>query len=220
MIRYERGKITHGGFLCHVGSFRRSRFSYRWLGSRPPRSAQERRFLFDEDPLGFIARGFSAGQGTWHVVEGDTGNVFAQLAKNAKPVFNITLLNDSTARDLDMAVRLKSVAGLYEQGGGLVWRAHDTRNYYLCRYNPLDGSLRLYKVVDGARSLLQNADAGKAQGWHSMGVAMTSDHIECFLNGKRLLAHDDGSLRSAGKIGLWTQADAQTEFDHLSFTAR
>jgi hypothetical protein len=181
---------------------------------------QERKFVFDEDPLGFIARGFSSGQGTWHVVEGDTGKVFAQLAKNPKTVFNITLLSDSTARDLDTAVRIKAVAGLYEQGGGVVWRAQDTRNYYLCRYNPLEGNLRLYKVVGGARSLLQSAEAGKATGWHSIGVAMTSDHIECFLDGQRLLAHDDGALRAAGKIGLWTQADAQTEFDHLSLTAR
>jgi hypothetical protein len=188
--------------------------------SSSPAQGQERRWLFDADPLGFIARGFSSGPGTWHVIQGDTGNVFAQTAKNAKTVFNITLLDDSSARDLDISVQMKAIAGLFEQGGGLVWRAQDTRNYYLCRYNPLHENFRLYKVVDGVRSLLQNAEAGKTPGWHSIGVAMTSDHIECFLDGKRLLAHDDASLRAAGKIGLWTQADAQSEFDDLSFVAR
>ncbi len=189
-----------------------------WVAS--PVFGQERRWMFDDDPLGFIARGFSAGTGTWQVVLGDTGNVFAQTAKNAKTVFNITLLDDSSARDLDISVRMKPIAGLFEQGGGLVWRARDARNYYLCRYNPLDDNFRLYKVVEGARSLLQNADAGKTPGWRSLGVAMTGDHIECFLDGKKLLAHDDASLRGAGKIGLWTQADAQSEFDDLSFVAR
>jgi hypothetical protein len=185
-----------------------------------PALGQQRRWTFDDDTPGVIARGFTAGPGAWSIVHCDTGNALAQSAKNDKTVFNITLADDTSARDLDMSVRMKPNAGVFEQGGGLVWRARDTRNYYLCRYNPLHETFRLYKVVDGARSLLQNADVDKTPGWHSLGVAMTSDHIECFLDGKKLLVHDDPSLRAAGKIGLWTQADAQTEFDDLSFVAR
>ena len=185
-----------------------------------PALGQERRWNFDDDPLGFIARGFTAGSGTWSVVSSDSGNSFAQSARNVEGVLNIALVDDSSARDLDLSVRMKPVAGEFDQGGGLVWRACDKRNYYLCRYNPLDDNFRLYKVVEGTKSLLQNADVGKTPGWHSIGVAMTSDHIECFLDGKKLLVHDDPSLRAAGKIGVWTKADAQSQFDDLSFVAR
>jgi hypothetical protein len=33
---------------------------------------------------------------------------------------------------------MKAVAGKEDQGGGLVWRAMDSNNYYVARYNPLE----------------------------------------------------------------------------------
>jgi hypothetical protein len=45
---------------------------------------------------------------------------------------------------------------------------------------------------------------------------MSRDHVECFLDGKKLLEADDTTFPQAGKIGLWTKADAQTNFDDLT----
>ena len=160
------------------------------------------------------------GRGTWRVERSDSGNALAQLAKSADPVFNIILADDTSARELDLSVRMKPAAGEFDQGGGLVWRAQDRRNYYLCRYNPLEDNFRLYKVVDGKRSLLQNADVDKTPGWHAIAVIMAGDHIECSLDGKKLLTFDDPSITAAGKIGLWTKADAQSLFDDLTFAVR
>jgi len=47
---------------------------------------------------------------------------------------------------------------------------------------------------------------------------MVGDHIQCFLDGKKLLDVQDTTFPAAGKVGLWSKADAQTYFD--DFTIR
>jgi hypothetical protein len=42
---------------------------------------------------------------------------------------------------------------------------------------------------------------------------MKGDHIECFLDGKKHLDTKDATITKAGKVGLWSKADAQTYFD-------
>jgi hypothetical protein len=44
---------------------------------------------------------------------------------------------------------------------------------------------------------------------------MTGQKIESNFNGKKYLEATDGTFKDPGKIGLWTTADAQTEFDSL-----
>lgn len=43
-------------------------------------------------------------------------------------------------------VRLKSVKGEKDQGGGFVWRYTNKENYYVVRANPLQDNVVLYKV--------------------------------------------------------------------------
>src|SRR6266567_2465356 len=89
--------------------------------------------------------------------------------------FGATLFaaDDTNAKDVDVSVKMKAVAGETDQGGGLVWRARDAKNYYLARYNPLEDNYRLYKVVDGKRTLIQNADITHSGGWHTLRVTMS-----------------------------------------------
>src|SRR5262249_12970042 len=147
----------------------------------------KRTWTFDEETTGQIAKGFVSEVGTWTVVDSDQGKAFAQSAKNANSVFNITLATDTNAKDVDLSVRMKAVAGEIDQGGGLVWRARDARNYYLTRYNPLEDNFRVYKVVDGKRTLLQNVDIPHTPGWHTLKIEMDGDHIECYYDGKKYL---------------------------------
>ena len=55
--------------------------------------------------------------------------------------------------------------------------------------------------------------------WHTLAVRMKGDVIECSLNGKKQLEATDAMFSKAGKIGLWTKADAQTYFDKLEVAA-
>ena len=179
----------------------------------------KRTWTFDDEASGQIAKGFTNEVGQWSVVASDKGKALAQSAKNPNAVFNITLISDTSAQDVDLSVRMKAVAGETDQGGGLVWRARDAKNYYLARYNPLEDNYRVYKVVNGKRTLIQNADFTHTEGWHTLRVTMTGDQITCYYDGKKYLETKDSTFPDAGKIGLWSKADAQSHFDNLTLAA-
>jgi len=182
--------------------------------------AERKSWTFDQDALGGLPRGFIQEVGEWKVVADDTapskGQVLAQVAKSSGPTFNLALARESSYQDLNLSVRMKSIAGAVDQGGGLVWRAADSRNYYIARYNPLEDNFRVYKVVEGRRTQLGNADIDSSPGWHEVRITMKGDAIECSYDGEQALAVKDSTFTGAGRIGLWTKADAQTHFDNLS----
>jgi hypothetical protein len=173
-------------------------------------------WTFQDDADGKIARGFREEVGDWKVITADGEKVLAQQAKNSNSTFNLVLATGTSAKDVDLSVRMKAVAGEIDQGGGLIWRAKDKGNYYLARFNPLEDNYRLYKVQDGKRVLLLNSDIKAAPGWHTLRVTMKGDQIECFFDGKKHLEQKDSTFPGAGMIGLWSKADAQSHFDDLT----
>lgn len=175
---------------------------------------------FDDQTAGKLPAGFVGEVGTWSVADAAGGKVLAQTAKNPNSVFNVMLIDGTKSSDVDLTVKFKAVAGEFDQGGGLIWRAQDAKNYYVARYNPLEDNYRLYHVVGGKRTLIQNADIEHTDGWHTLRVAMHGKHIECFYDGKKYLEKDDDTLAGPGRIGLWTKADAQTYFDDLAFVGQ
>ncbi len=182
--------------------------------------AEQKVWNFDGDTPGTIARGFGDETGEWKVVADDSApskpNVLAQQAKNSRSTFNLTLVADTDYKDVDISVTMKAVAGKQDQGGGLVWRAKNGKNYYVCRYNPLEGNFRVYKVQNGRRSELQSAGIPSQPGWHILRVEMIGSRIYCSFDGKRYLDVRDSTLEAGGMIGLWTKSDAQTLFDDLT----
>jgi hypothetical protein len=42
-----------------------------------------------------------------------------------------------------------------------------------------------------------------------------ADAIECYLGSKNLLEAKDCTIQKAGKVGLWSKANAQSYFDNL-----
>ena len=173
---------------------------------------------FEADRPGAIARGFVAAEGRWEVADDGGNRVLAQRASNPDDTFNVVLADDTRAKDVDLSVRLKAVAGELDRGGGLVWRAKDAKNYYIARYNPLEGNFRVYKVEDGTRTQFQSAEVPGDLAWHTLRVRMAGDRIRCDLDGKTLLEATDGTFPGAGKVGLWSKSDARTYFDDLKLT--
>ena len=176
-------------------------------------------WTFDDDTPGQIAKGFTNEVGKWVVASSDRGNALAQTAKSGDAEFNVALATSTNAKDVDISVRLKAVAGDNDQGGGLVWRARDAKNYYIARYNHLEDNYRVYKVVDGKRSMFQSANIKHNNAWHTLRVSMKGDHIECYYDGKKYLDVHDSTFTGAGKIGLWSKADAQSQFDDLTLVS-
>jgi hypothetical protein len=176
-------------------------------------------WTFDGDQTGAIAKGFTNEAGEWKVVDSDSGKAPAQKASSPGPAFNVTLIEGTNAKDVDLTVKLKAVEGKSDQGGGLVWRAKDAKNYYIARYNHLEDNYRVYKVVDGKRSQpFQSADITHHDGWTTLRVTMKGDHIECYYDGKKYLDVRDSTFPGAGKIGLWSKSDARSQFDDLTLS--
>lgn len=175
-----------------------------------------RRWSFESDAPGKTAAGFSNEVGQWVVEAVDGGgHVLSQTAASPGPVFNVALARDTKAADVALSVRLRAVSGKEDQGGGLVWRARDARNYYVARFNPLEENFRVYKLVDGKRTQLGTAEVKRPPGWFTLKVSMSGDHIVCDLDGIATLDVHDATFPDAGMIGLWTKADAATRFDDL-----
>jgi hypothetical protein len=175
---------------------------------------------FDRDATDQTPRGFTEQAGSWKVVESMGKKVLAQLAKNSEKTFNIVLIDNTNAKDLDISVTLRPIDGKIDLGGGLVWRASDARNYYIARYNPLEANFRVYKVENGKRTQLDHADAPGDRGRHTLRITMSGREIFGYLDGKKLLVAEDSTFADAGEIGLWTKADARTEFADLTLETR
>lgn len=158
--------------------------------------------------------------GRWgSVVVDDQGaprQVIEQQAQSAKDEFNVALLTGVAIGDGELAVDFRAIDGEIDQGGGLVWRARDSRNYFLARWNPLEKNLRAYVVIDGKREQFASEKVELADGWHRMAVRFAGERVQVALDSKWCLdaTRAPGELAS-GRVGLWTKADARTQFDEL-----
>lgn len=173
-------------------------------------------------PPGWTAAKSGEGDGSvWKVVEDASApggaRVLAQVAASPRAMFNLCIADGAALQNLELSVAFKAVEGRVDQGGGVVWRYVDASNYYIARFNPLEDNYRVYKVVAGQRTQLATKEGLKAPAgqWHTLTIKMAGDAIECSLNGTKHLAAKDNAFSKAGKIGLWTKADAQTHFDKL-----
>src|SRR5579859_5565887 len=193
--------------------------------------AQEktRDFRFSKNDLGKVPAGWTAertgkGEGSvWKVVEDKTspsksGVALAQTAVGPSSLFNLCVAEDTHYKDVEVIVAFKANHGKKDQGGGIVWRYQDANNYYIARMNPLEDNYRLYKVIGGERMQLETKEDIKIPvgEWHHLKIKHVGDMIECYLDGKRILQHNDNTIAQPGKIGLWSKADAQTYFDNFA----
>ena len=136
--------------------------------------------------------------------------------ENHNGTFNLAIADNRRFKDIDLTVKVKAVTGEEDQGGGPMWRCKDEDNYYVCRFNPLEGNFRVYYVKNGRRKQLDSASVRTDPGeWYTVGVRMERNRIACYLDGRKYLEVQDDTFTSDGMIGLWTKADAVTYFDNL-----
>jgi hypothetical protein len=189
---------------------------------------KERTMRLSKDDIGKVPAGWRAektgkGEGSvWKVVADDTapsksGLALAQTAEGPNALFNLCVSDEPSLKDVEAMVSFKAVKGQKDQGGGMVWRYQDADNYYIARMNPLEDNFRVYKVIAGKRIQLGTKEELKVpvNEWHDLKIKMVGDRIECFLDGKKHLDVKDDAISKAGKVGLWTKADAQSHFDQF-----
>jgi hypothetical protein len=182
---------------------------------------------FDAEQPGTLPSEFSIGTlfdgrpaGDWQVLATERAksppHVFAQLmAKGAEHAYKITLVKEIVTSDLNLEVSFLPISGKADMGGGLIWRATDDRNYYLARANPLEQNIRVYRVENGIRHLLDNfSQTIDVRRWHTLRVTHQGCHVNIFYDDKQVFDLCDKTFHT-GMIGLWTKSDAVTYFDDL-----
>lgn len=190
---------------------------------------------FDKDapgnpPAGFAAGNTNGSSGRWEV-KADTQSsspphVLARIPSGSSgrgP--QMIFIEKAEAANLDMTVRMKAVEAAEGQGGGIVFRAVDDRNYYVVWFSPQEKMVRLDRVVNGEVKPLQdlkveNADIGR---WHILRLSVVGPVFEAFFNNRQFLSARDEVWEfgryEKGKVGLWAQGPGAIYFDNVRFTA-
>jgi len=186
-------------------------------------------FTFENEKEGELPKDWSqsfTGKGEktdWKIILDDGNKVLAQLSSGKRNYhFNNVVYNGFEAKNVELNVRMKGFKGWEDRGGGFIWRYKDKNNYYVVRANPLEDNVVLYKVFKGRRSDLPLIGKGKTygvdvpklgKGWNDLKLVVIDDLFSVFLNGALLFQVKDSTFTEAGKIGLWTKADAVSYFD-------
>ncbi|MCC6600939.1 MAG: hypothetical protein IT223_09735 [Crocinitomicaceae bacterium] len=187
-------------------------------------------FDFENSDINTIASDWSAhfyGEGAtnWNVISDNGNNVFAQLQNiNPDNHFNIAVYDKLEVTDMELSVKMCATKGIFDQGGGIVWRYKNESNHYILRANPLENDLVLFKMENGERIDLPLVNIGRTYGvevdytgadWHTIGVKVEGNLFTAFFDGREMFKVQDSSFTDPGKIGLWTKSDACTYFDDL-----
>lgn len=173
------------------------------------------------EPPGFT--GELTGQGgaiRWQVLEDPSaagGKVIAETSRDSADYrFPMCVYEGLWAKDVEVSVRFKPVAGSVDQAGGIIVRAQDSLNYYVARANALEDNVRFYKVVEGVRRQITGQNLKVASGtWHTLSLKAEGDLIEVAFNGARVIQVRDATFSEAGKVGIWTKADSVTYFSEI-----
>lgn len=178
-------------------------------------------------PAGWTGAQTGAGAAKWSVEQDATApskpNVLKQSGAAAYPV---CLKNDAGFKEGFVAAKVKIVSGAKNQAGGVIWRAKDSDNYYVCRASVTDNNVVAWKVVAGTRTRLAAIEIKGAAPikasvpvaeWHTLRVEFSGRRFIVFFNGNRLFEVEDSTFTEAGKVGLWTKDDSVTLFDDFSY---
>lgn len=199
------------------------------LASHAAEPAAPLRWDFEKVPVGALPDGWKV-EGTnqdgplatWQVQEEKSASGASKVLTLTKPnhssdgTFNLCWTDKVRFTNGEISVRLRANEGKEDQGGGLIWRALDKDNYYICRPNPLENNIRLYYVKSGKREMLKSADIDMPTGaWHTLKIKHEGARIQCYFNDALVLEADDSTIPDGGGVGLWTKADAATSFAGL-----
>ncbi len=180
-------------------------------------------------PSGWTSTMTGSGQPRWTVEEDATAPTKPNVLKQSGEADYPLLFKDNTSlKDGFVEVKFRAVSGSEDQAAGVIWRAKDKDNYYICRANALEGNVVLYKTENGKRKSLDIVGRKGGYGvkepvapqqWHTLRVDFSGDTFTVKLNGKELFKVQDATFTDAGMAGLWTKADSVTLFDDFKHAA-
>lgn len=173
-------------------------------------------------PANWLGTKTGAGTQRWAVAFDATAPSGGQVLKQSgEATYPVCLMTDSQLKDGIVEVKFKPVSGREDQAGGIIWRAKDAANYYVCRANALEDNVRIYRVVAGQRIQFDTANLRVTGGqWHTLRVEFSGPSFIAFLDGKKVLTAKDATFAVAGMVGVWTKADSVTAFDDFACSSK
>lgn len=165
---------------------------------------------------------------TQNIVPPDTGadRIFGQEYSDyldkiqAYQVFPSTIFTGGEYADVEVSVFLRPLSGRIDQSGGIIFRAASPKDYYIWRCNVLEQNCEMYIYENGDRRSVYQANVPLTVGeWRQIRVVVTGDRVQGFLD-DRLLMDERFDTFDRGGVGLWTKADAITNFDEFVVTPR
>ena len=167
-----------------------------------------------------FARTGQGGPAQWTVTADPTasgGRAIEQTSTDRTDYrFPLAIYQKMSARNVDLTVHFKAVAGKVDQAGGIVVRLADANNYYVVRANALEDNVRFYRVVKGQREQLEGVNTKvTANEWHQLGLRAEGERFTIMFDGKQLFTATDRTFTGAGKVAVWTKADSVTRFDRI-----
>ena len=172
-----------------------------------------------------FARTGSGGPGQFVVVDEPTaegGRAFEQTSTEQTDYrFPLAIYNPVSAKDVEVSLRFKPMAGAVDRAGGIAVRLTDASNYYVVRANALEDNVRFYHVVKDRRTELKSANIKVTSNeWHTLGLKAEGDRFAIMFDGKTLYAVTDNTIAHAGNVALWTKSDSVTRFDRFDIVPK
>ena len=167
-------------------------------------------------PPGWTVEGAGKSRG-WQVRKDQTAPtqpyVLAEISADSADTWSI--LNDLTARDADVSVRIKPISGKGGLSGGVVWRYRDENNYYAARANATQNTVSVFKVENGKKVLLFTdvKHPIPANSWSILKVSVRGSRFQVFIDHRRVLEGRDSGASTSGRVGLWALGDSTIYFD-------
>ena len=196
-----------------------------------PSPAQEGSVLVDiarmalgAAPIGFqFGRTGQGAAGDWRVVadpSASAGKAIAQASQDRTDYrFPLAIYQPLSAKDVEVTMRFRPVAGRVDQAGGIAVRLTSPDDYYVVRANALENNVRFYRVAQGRREQIEGIDIPVLGGqWHMLGLRAEGNRFTVSYDGRVLFAAFDDTYADIGHVALWTKADSVTHFDAISIT--
>jgi pyruvate,water dikinase len=114
-----------------------------------------------------------------------------------------------------VTARVRLIAGLIDQAGGLAFGIRDLGKYFVFRINALENNAILFEFRHSKRFQLATVEAPiESETDYNMKVEFAGSHIRAYLDNELLIDYE-ANRSIDGYVGLWTKADSVTEFDSL-----
>jgi len=168
-----------------------------------------------------FARTGQGGPSQWTVVEDASATRSRAIEQSSTDRtdyrFPLAIYQPVSAKNVEVTLRFKPVAGRLDQAGGIAVRLTSPNDYYLVRANALENNVRFYRIVKSRREQLATANIKVAPNqWHTLALRAENDRFTVTFNGKQLHSTTDRTFTSAGRVALWTKSDSVTRFDQIN----